>query len=230
MNLADRYHAVNERIAAAATMANRDLSEIELIVITKNHPASLVVELVDLGHRQFGENRDQEAKPKALEVSDLRPDIELGWHFVGQLQSNKVKSVLSYAGTIHSLDRSSLLKELAKQLANSQQEVSAFLELNLTDDPNRGGLDPNNLAEFASAASQVENLRILGLMAVAGLGIDPKVDFEKVQGYSQELQSVIPEANKLSLGMSADFEAAIEFGATHLRIGSEITGPRQMNT
>lgn len=226
----ERYQAVKQRIAAAAASAGRELSDIELIVITKNHPAELVADLIDLGHSQFGENRDQEAKPKAQRVQELRPNSDPTWHFVGQLQSNKVKSVLSYASTIHSLDRQSLLKELSKHLGNTGQGVSAFIELNLTEDPNRGGLDPASIVEFAEAATAVDGLEILGLMAVAGLDIDPRVDFERVQRHSLELQQVIPEAKMLSLGMSADFEAAIEFGATHLRIGSVITGPRAINT
>jgi pyridoxal phosphate enzyme (YggS family) len=230
IELSLRYDQVQARIADAASKSRRTRAEIELIVVTKTHPASLVAELVDLGQLAFGENKDQEAKPKAELLSQLRPDAAASWHFVGQLQSNKVKSVLSYADVIHSLDRSSLLKELAKQLANSGKQVSAFIELNLTDDPNRGGLAPDSIKQFAERAAEVENLEVLGLMAVAGLGVDPRVDFERVQKHSQTLQEVVASANKLSLGMSADFEQAIEFGATHLRVGSEITGPRGNNT
>ncbi len=113
--LATRYKEVQDRISAAATLSGRQASDVELIVITKTHPTLVVAELADLGHRSFGENKDQEARPKAMELDVLRPGINFDWHFVGQLQSNKVKSAMSYAKTIHSLDRPSLLKEIAKQ-------------------------------------------------------------------------------------------------------------------
>jgi len=227
--LALRYREVSERISAAASSASRSASDVELIVITKTHPASVVAELVDLGHRSFGENRDQEAKPKALELESLRPEAIASWHFVGQLQSNKVKGAISYAKTIHSLDRPSLLKEIAKQLAANNSEIDCYIELNLTEDQNRGGLQPALIKQFAESALAVPGLRLLGVMAVAGLDVDPRVDFETTVRISQELQQVAPEATALSIGMSADYEVAIELGATHVRIGSAITGPRGNN-
>lgn len=227
--LALRYQEVQDRISAAASSAGRDSSDVDLIVITKTHPTSVVSELVDLGHRNFGENRDQEAKPKALELERLRPLAEANWHFVGQLQSNKVKSAMTYAKTIHSLDRSSLLKAIAKQLAANNAEISCYIELNLTEDQNRGGLKPSSIKQFADAALEVSGLKLLGVMAVAGLDVDPRVDFENTIRISHELQQVAPEAKALSIGMSADYEVAIELGATHVRIGSAITGPRGNN-
>ena len=147
-------------------------------MITKTHPTLVVAELADLGHRSFGENKDQEARPKAMELDVLRPGINFDWHFVGQLQSNKVKSAMSYAKTIHSLDRPSLLKEIAKQLASSQAQIDCYIELNLTQDLNRGGLDPSMIRQFAESALEVPGLRVLGVMAVAGLDVDPRVDFQ----------------------------------------------------
>ena len=227
--LATRYKEVQDRISAAASAAGRQGSDVELIVITKTHPTIVVAELADLGHRSFGENRDQEAKPKAMELDLLRPDSNFDWHFVGQLQSNKVKSAMSYAKTIHSLDRPSLLKEIAKQLAASETQINCYIELNLTEDLNRGGLDPSMVKQFAESALAVPGLNLLGVMAVAGLDVDPRVDFETVVRISRELQEIAPEAKDLSIGMSADYEAAIELGATHVRIGSAITGPRGNN-
>ena len=198
-------------------------------MVTKTHPTSLVAELVDLGHRSFGENRDQEAKPKAMELETLRPEARADWHFVGQLQSNKVKSAMTYAKTIHSLDRPSLLKAIANQLVANNSEISCYIELNLTEDQNRGGLAPSSIKQFAEAALAVPGLKLLGVMAVASLNVDPRVDFETTVGISRELQQVAPEAKALSIGMSADYEIAIELGATHVRIGSAITGPRGNN-
>jgi pyridoxal phosphate enzyme (YggS family) len=227
--LATRYKDVQDRISAAALSSGRQASDVELIVITKTHPTLVVAELADLGHRSFGENRDQEAKPKAFELDSLRPDSSFDWHFVGQLQSNKVKSAMSYAKTIHSLDRSSLLKEIAKQLAAGDAQIDCYIELNLTEDLNRGGLDPSMIKQFSESVLAVPGLNLLGVMAVAGLDVDPRVDFEKVIRISRELREIAPDAKALSIGMSADYEVAIELGATHVRIGSAITGPRGNN-
>ena len=229
MQLTERYRSVNERIAASCIAAGRSVSDVELVVVTKNHSAEVVAELYDLGHRQFGENRDQEAGPKA-EALAAGGRLDAEWHFVGQLQSNKVRTVLSYATCIHSIDRSSLVKELAKQLGNRELELEGFIELNLTEDPARGGVQPGNLPQLAHSVLEIGRIKLLGVMAVAGLGVDPRIDFEKTLQASQELKKIAPEANQLSMGMSEDFELAIEMGATHIRVGSAITGPRPNNT
>lgn len=218
------------RIASACLASGRNPDDVELVAITKNHPAEVVAELLDLGHSQFGENRDQEAAPKSLRLQELRPDANSTWHFVGQLQSNKVKSVLRYATVIHSIDRASLVSELAKQLPKFEGKYSGFIELNLTADAARGGVLPENLSALAESVLQLENFELLGVMAVAGLGEDPKSEFEKVLVASNKLQEVAPGAKQLSIGMSEDFEVAISLGATHIRVGSAITGPRPTNT
>jgi pyridoxal phosphate enzyme (YggS family) len=217
------------RIASACLASGRNESDVELVAITKNHPAEVVAELVDLGHLHFGENRDQEASPKSLRLAEIRPDSKPTWHFVGQLQSNKVKSVLRYARVIHSIDRASLVSELAKQLPKFEGSYSGFIELNLTADPGRGGVLPENLPALAESVRNLENFELLGVMAVAGLGEDPKAEFEKVLSASSKLQELAPSANQLSIGMSEDFEVAIAMGATHIRVGSAITGPRPTN-
>ena len=217
------------RIASACLASGRNESDVELVAITKNHPAEVVAELVDLGHLNFGENRDQEASPKSLRLAEIRPDSKPTWHFVGQLQSNKVKSVLRYARVIHSIDRASLVSELAKQLPKFEGSYSGFIELNLTADPGRGGVLPENLPALAESVLNLENFELLGVMAVAGLGEDPKAEFEKVLSASSKLQELAPSANQLSIGMSEDFEVAIAMGATHIRVGSAITGPRPTN-
>jgi pyridoxal phosphate enzyme (YggS family) len=227
--LASRYQQVLARIASACLASGRNESDVELVAITKNHPAEVVAELVDLGHLHFGENRDQEASPKSLRLAEIRPDSKPTWHFVGQLQSNKVKSVLRYARVIHSIDRASLVSELAKQLPKFEGSYSGFIELNLTADPGRGGVLPENLPALAESVLNLENFELLGVMAVAGLGEDPKAEFEKVLSASSKLQELAPSANQLSIGMSEDFEVAIAMGATHIRVGSAITGPRPTN-
>lgn len=228
MSLAERYRSVQERIAAAAAGAGRRAEDVNLVVVTKNHPADLVLELHALGQRAFGENRDQEAAPKAARVSESGIS-DASWHFVGQLQSNKVKSVLSYADVIHSIDRPSLVKELAKQLAKSDRRISGFIELNLTDNPERGGVLAEDLFPLAEQVLSIDAIDLLGVMAVASLRGDARADFERTRELSEKLQQLAPGATALSMGMSDDFELAIELGATHIRVGSAITGPRPIN-
>ena len=227
MNLAERYRSVLQTIEQTAQSVGRAKEDVELIVVSKNHPASLVAELVQLGQRAFGENRDQEASKKAEELKNSGFDVQ--WHFVGQLQSNKVKSVLEYASVIHSIDRPSLVAELSKQLSKQNKKIDGFIELNLTYDLGRGGVAPQDLLNLAEQVLAVEQINLLGVMAVAGLGKDPAEEFERAIGLSQQLQTLAPTATKLSIGMSEDFEVAIRLGATHIRVGSAITGPRPIS-
>jgi len=227
MNLAERYRSVLQTIEQTAQSVDRAKEDVELIVVSKNHPASLVAELVQLGQEAFGENRDQEASKKAEELKNSGFDVQ--WHFVGQLQSNKVKSVLEYASVIHSIDRPSLVAELSKQLTKQNKKIDGFIELNLTYDLGRGGVAPQDLLNLAEQVLAVEQINLLGVMAVAGLGKDPAEEFERAIGLSQQLQTLAPTATKLSMGMSEDFEVAIRLGATHIRVGSAITGPRPIS-
>ncbi|MFM5904992.1 MAG: YggS family pyridoxal phosphate-dependent enzyme [Micrococcales bacterium] len=230
--LQERLGAVRQSIAQAAKGCGRNPQDIELIVVTKNHPVELAIDLVDLGCNQFGENRDQEAAPKAALLAQARPEAQVDWHFVGQLQSNKVRSVLGYASSIHSLDRASLLQALAKETAKlaaagDPATIEVFIELNLTDDPNRGGIEPKNLLAFAESVLEVPSLVLKGVMGVASLSGSPEADFETIAGASRQLQTVAPAAGFISAGMSADYALAITYGATHVRIGTAITGKRQ---
>ena len=225
MDLAERYRSVQERISKAATNSGRTTDSINLIVVTKNHPAQMVIDLAALGQLEFGENRDQEASQKAAEVAKVFPSAH--WHFVGQLQTNKVKSVIRYASTIHSIDRPSLVRELAKQLEIQDAQVDGFIELNLTSDENRGGVSEENLKALTEEVLSVPRIALLGVMAVAGLGEDPESEFEKARQLSEVVRQLAPSATALSMGMSEDFEVAIAMGATHIRVGSAITGPRE---
>lgn len=225
--LADRLGEVKARIANAATQHNRAVEDITLVVVTKNHPAELVIELLKLGQFDFGENKDQEASAKAKQFDELAGHFDPTWHFVGQLQSNKAKSVIGYADVLHSLDRDSLLSELNKQLDRlAEKRLKVFIELNLTDDPNRGGLEIAKLTQFAEKVLDSPKLDLLGVMGVASLNGPAEADFEKIARASQQLLSISPNARYISAGMSADYELAIGFGATHIRVGTAITGKR----
>jgi PLP dependent protein len=217
-SLAERYARVQADVAAATRDAGREPDSVTTIVVTKFHPADLVRQLVQLGVHDVGENRHQEAVAKASELSGL----PLTWHFIGQLQANKAAAALEYATVLHSLDRQSLLDAVAK----TAKPIDAFIQLNLTDEQARGGLDPRELEAFAEKVLAVPTVRLRGLMAVAPIGVDPRPAFARVRELSQRLQSIAPDATALSIGMSGDYRAAILEGATHLRIGTAITGNR----
>lgn len=217
--LAHRLNDVREGIATACLSAGRNPSEITLIVVTKFHPVSTMRELYALGVRDFGENRHQEAERKAEELLDLDKRL----HFVGQLQSNKAAAVRRYADIVHSVDRPALVAALGKA---SPEILECFLQLNLTDDPARGGVAPADLVPLAELAAATPSLRVMGVMAVAPLQADPREAFARVREASELLRTVIPEAIRISAGMSHDYAEAIAEGATHLRIGTAITGER----
>jgi hypothetical protein len=220
--LAERLETVRAQVGDAARQAGRDPASITTVVVTKFHPASLVRELYELDVRDFGESRHQEAGPKIAELADLgagpRPAI---WHFVGQLQSKKAKQVREYADVVHSVDRESLIDALA-----GPDPLDVFIQLNLTDDPGRGGVARLELDALAERVASTAGLRLLGLMAVAPLGAEPRRSFATVRQLSERLRQTLPTADGLSMGMSGDFREAILEGATHLRIGTAITGNR----
>lgn len=227
--LAERLSTVREGIDDAARVAGRGADELTMIVVTKFHPAGLVRELQALGVRDFGENRHQEAQAKAAALSDL----PLVWHFVGQLQSKKARAVRKYADVIHSIDRDSLVDALAGPETGAAQSgatqgsvVDCFVQLNLTDDANRGGVADADLERLAEKVASTPGLRLLGVMGVAPLDEEPRRAFARVRAASERVRLVVPDARLISAGMSADYREAIAEGATHLRIGSAITGNR----
>lgn len=217
-SLAERYGAVMAEIDSAARQSGRDPASITTVVVTKFHPVSLVRDLFALGVRHVGESRHQEASAKHEELTDLA----LTWHFVGQLQSNKALAVSAYCQVIHSLDRESLLGKLAQ----ATHQVDVFIEVNLTDDPERGGVWPDHLEPLVERTLETPTVNLRGLMAVAPQDVPPLAAFDRVVRLRERLLPLAPSATDLSLGMSGDFAEAISVGATHLRIGTAITGKR----
>ncbi|WP_353827949.1 YggS family pyridoxal phosphate-dependent enzyme [Agromyces sp. SYSU T0242] len=216
--LSERLERVRAAIADAAHATGRDPSLITTVVVTKFQPIELIRELADLGVADVGENRHQEAQAKARELAGLH----LRWHFVGQLQSKKARQVRAYATAIHSIDRDSLVDALR----SDEADVDGFIQVNLTDDPGRGGVAPRELDALAERVLATPGIRLLGLMAVAPLGEPVRPAFARVRELSERLRASAPEATALSMGMSHDFRDAIMEGATHLRIGTAITGDR----
>lgn len=214
------------RIDAAARAAGRSPEDITTIVVTKFHPADLVRVLYALGVRDVGENRHQEARDKAEETADL---IGLRWHFIGQLQSKKARQVRRYAGSVHSLDRASVVDALAQVDPEfpDAPPLPGFIQVNLTEDPARGGVHPGDVLALATRVLEAPALSLQGVMAVAPLEGDPRIAFERLRELSDRVRTLKPDARYISAGMSHDFAEAIAEGATHLRIGSAITGNRR---
>ncbi|WP_214327797.1 YggS family pyridoxal phosphate-dependent enzyme [Nonomuraea sediminis] len=221
--IAGNLAAVEDRIAQACEAAGRERSEVTLIAVTKTYPASDVRILAELGVTDVGENRDQEAAPKALECADLG----LTWHFVGQLQTNKAHSVVRYADLVHSVDRARLAHALSKEAVKAGRRVGCLVQVSLDDDPGRGGVLPAGVPELADEIAAAEGLWLGGVMAVAPLGEDPGKAFARLREVARALRERHPEAVMVSAGMSDDLVQAIAHGATHVRVGTALLGRRK---
>lgn len=218
MRLAD----VRGRIAKACEAAGRDMNDITLIAVTKTRPASDVRLLSELGLRDVGENRDAEAAPKAAQCADLN----LTWHFIGQLQTNKCASVVRYASVVHSVDRLRLIRALGQAARRADRVVSSLIEVSLDGDPARGGAPAEQVPPLAEAVAAEPGLVLGGVMAIAPLGLAPAEAFARLLDSAAVVRAVRPSATVISAGMSGDLEAAVEAGATHLRIGTALLGDR----
>ena len=222
--LAANLAAVEERIARACAAAGRSRDEVVLIAVTKTWPAADVALLRDLGVRDFGENRDQEAAPKAAAVPDVR------WHFVGAVQTNKARSVASYADVVHSVDRPSLVTALSAGATRADRVVDALVQVSLDGAPGRGGAAPADVPAIAAGIADAPGLRLAGVMAVAPLGADPAVAFGRLAEIAADLRRTHPAAVTISAGMSGDLESAVAAGANALRVGTALLGHRAAPT
>ncbi|GAA2444124.1 YggS family pyridoxal phosphate-dependent enzyme [Streptomyces macrosporus] len=228
--LAANLARVEERIARACVTAGREPKDVTLIVVTKTRPAGDVRLLAELGVRHVAENRDQEAAPKAAACADL----PLTWHFVGQLQTNKVRSVVRYADFVHSVDRPRLVAALSSAAEREGRRIGCLLQVALDRESGaaggRGGVAPDGVGELAAEVAAAPGLWLAGVMTVAPLSGPyagrPRAAFERLGEISTGLRANDPAANMVSAGMSADLEHAVAAGATHVRIGSAVLGDR----
>ena len=224
LELQTNLQDVEREISDACIAANRNRADVTLIAVTKTWPASDVDLLAGLGVTDVGENRDQEARPKHEEVLAKN----LTWHAIGQLQTNKAKSVAAWADVVHSVDRIDLVNALTKAVVGRDVPLGVLIQVNLDPNPteNRGGALPSELLQLGELISQCDGLRLQGVMGVAPLAGNDDIAFSKLQELSSQIQNSFPLANWISAGMSGDFGTALKFGATHLRIGSSILGNR----
>jgi PLP dependent protein len=223
--LAGRLDAVRARIAAACEAAGRASAEVTLIAVTKTRPVSDIRLLAELGVTDIGENRDQEAAPKAAACAAL--GLPLTWHFIGQLQTNKAASAVSYADVIHSVDRLRLVRALGSRARAAGRTVTCLVQVSLDGDPERGGARIPEVAMVADAIAGEAGLLLGGVMAVAPLEVAAGGAFGELAKIAGAVRDAHPGAVMISAGMSDDLEEAIEAGATHVRIGTALLGGRR---
>jgi pyridoxal phosphate enzyme (YggS family) len=223
--IAEGLEAARRRIAVAEIEAGRDPGSVDLVVVTKTHGADEVEVLADLGVVHVGENRDQEAAPKAQLVEERH----LVWHFIGQLQTNKARSVVGYADVVESVDRPKLVGALSRAAASIRppdRPLKCLVQVCLDDQPGRGGALPEDAPSLADQIVLAPGLELCGVMAVAPLEADPDDAFARLAEIAQGVAATHPQATTVSAGMSSDLESAIRHGATQVRLGSVVLGSR----
>jgi len=226
MKIADNIVAVSERIRIAAEKSGRSADDIALVAVSKMKPASMIREAYDAGNMIFGENYAQELRDKANELEDLN----IQWHFIGHLQKNKVKYVARAATIFESLDSLDIAAELSKR---RKSPIGCLIEVNIADEKSKSGISPKQLVDFFKALQKMPNINPLGLMAIPPFSIQGP---ESSRPYFRRMKILLDNLNnkllpdvpmrELSMGMSEDFETAIEEGSTMVRIGTAIFGER----
>jgi len=217
--LLERYRALKDAIAAAAIAANRDPASVDLLAVSKTHPAEPVVELLAAGHRHFGENRVQEAAGKYPALRETYPDLRL--HLIGPLQTNKVKEAVALFDVIETLDRPKLAAALSKEMERTGRRISCLIEVNIGAEPQKAGIAPEDTAEFLARCRGEWGLEIDGLMCIPPAGADPTPHFGRLKELADQLGLV-----HLSMGMSGDYRQAIACGAGEIRVGTALFGRR----
>jgi pyridoxal phosphate enzyme (YggS family) len=215
---ATRLAAVEERIARACRVARRQPGEVTLVAVSKTHPAEAIAPLIAAGQRVFGENRVQEAQAKWPALRERHPGVQL--HLVGQLQSNTAEDAVALFDCIHSLDRPSLVAALAKAMDKAGCRVPCFVQVNVGDEPQKGGCALSELSAFLAEA-RTAGIPLAGLMCVPPLEIEPAPFFALLDKLAHDHGLA-----GRSMGMSGDFETAIMLGATHIRVGTALFGGR----
>ncbi|MGH3951523.1 MAG: YggS family pyridoxal phosphate-dependent enzyme [Pseudonocardiaceae bacterium] len=232
--LAAALGAVRTRIEAACAAAGRDPREVRLLAVTKRFPADDVVRLIDLGVREFAESKDQEAGPKAREVSELRPDVPVRWHMVGRLQRNKARSVVRWANEVQSVDSIRLADALAKAVALARRRgersgpLDVLVQGSLDADAARGGCPLADLPALVDHIVQLGELRLRGLMSIVPVDADEGAAFARLSGTLHRLRATHRGLTELSAGMSGDLDHAIAHGSTCVRVGTALLGGREL--
>ena len=223
--LAGALDQLRRRVAEACAAHGRDPAEVTTVVVTKTYPASDLQLLAELGVVDVGEARDAEGRNKRGELAHL----DLRWHCIGQVQTKKAASVATWADVVHSVDREKLVRALSRGALTAGRSIDVLVQIDLDpvgDTPGRGGAPIDQVLALVDMVAAHEGLRPRGVMAVAPLGADPEEAFARLRDVAERVRAEHPAAQWVSAGMSADLEAAIALGATHLRVGSAVLGSR----
>jgi PLP dependent protein len=218
-----RLRAIEAKIASAAAFASREVSRVTLIAVSKTFEVEAIRPVLSAGHRDFGENRVQEALQKWPALRDAFPQTQL--HLIGPLQSNKARDAVRVFDAIHSVDRESLAESLASELTKTARRPLLFVQVNTGLEPQKSGATPRDAAPFVRRLREVHGLAVSGLMCIPPESQQPSPHFALLHQLSRDC-----DAPLLSMGMSGDFELAVKLGATHVRVGSAIFGARQTST
>lgn len=225
MSISDRVRAVEERIATAAGRSGRAASEVRLVAVSKAFPADVAREAFRAGAQDLGENRAQELREKAMAISD-----PVKWHFIGHLQTNKARQVVGVALLIHSVDRFGLGEEIARRARSRNEVQEVLIEVNVSGEATKAGVEPAHAVQLAEEIDALKGIAVRGLMTMAPLAQEPESSrpyFSDLRELGERVRAMLPHATELSMGMTRDFEVAIEEGATLVRVGEAIFGPRR---
>lgn len=224
--IAENLQLVQSRIDSAAASCQRNSSEIRLLAVSKTKPAALVREALTCGQREFAENYLQDALPKIGELADE----SLVWHYIGQIQSNKTRDIAAHFDWVHSIDRLKIGQRLSAQRGPDQKPLQCCIQINVSGEVQKGGVEPDQLMKLAAALAELPRLQLRGLMVIGSNTKDNDItrsEFERARTLFEAMQTQYPSVDTLSMGMSADLEAAIVCGSTMVRIGTDIFGARQ---
>ena len=229
MSISENLQLVQHRIATSSQAGGRDPSSIALLAVSKTFDAQAVLTAAQAGQRAFGENYVQEAIDKISATRELNPNLQLEWHFIGPIQSNKTRQIAEHFDWVHSVDRLKIAQRLSEQRPVDMPPLQICLQVNVSGEATKSGLEPDALLELAREVNALPNLRLRGLMAIPEPTEDveqQRAAFAKLRFMQNDLQAVGIPTDTLSMGMSADMDAAIAEGATIVRIGTAIFGGR----
>ena len=216
---------INNRISKACIANNRSPQDITLVAVSKRKNNELIEFALDCGVKDFGENYAQEMKEKSETINS----DQVIWHFIGPIQTNKIKIIAQHADWVHTLDREKVIKKLNSECKKINKTINAFVQVNISNEDTKNGCDPEDIIEIGKLVESMENINLKGLMTLPKLNVDP-TENERVMKLTKELsyklQTINNDANAISLGTTSDFEEAIAYGSTMLRIGESIFGKR----
>ena len=216
---------INNRISKACIVNNRSPQDITLVAVSKRKNNELIEFALDCGVKDFGENYAQEMKEKSETINS----DQIIWHFIGPIQTNKIKIIAQHADWVHTLDREKVIKKLNSECKKINKTMNAFVQVNISNEDTKNGCDPKDIIEIGKLVESMENINLKGLMTLPKLNVDP-TENERVMKFTKELsyklQTINNDANAISLGTTSDFEVAIAYGSTMLRIGESIFGKR----